>query len=72
MMGATHGLNTLFSTSFLPFVLVRNLGFQMTNALNPVKVSQHCGVGKLDCFTVVFLRRLLLFLQKQIVEYAMK
>ena len=39
MMGATHGLNTLFSTSFLPFVMIRNLGIQMTNALTPVKVS---------------------------------
>ena len=39
MMVSTHGLNTLFSTSFLPFVVMRNLGFQLTNALTPVKVS---------------------------------
>ncbi|XP_028398710.1 ubiquinone biosynthesis monooxygenase COQ6, mitochondrial-like [Dendronephthya gigantea] len=37
LMGVTHGLNTLFSTSFLPFVIARNLGIQMTNVMTPVK-----------------------------------
>ena len=38
VMGVLHALHHLYGTNWLPVVLVRSLGLQLTNAARPVKV----------------------------------
>ena len=44
MAATIEGLYHLFSTSWTPAVLLRSLGFQITNAVPPIKVGQPNGL----------------------------
>ena len=39
-MAAAEGLNWLYTSTLTPFILMRSIGFNLTNALPPVKVGQ--------------------------------